>query len=114
MYIHMLTQVFVYFFLNRNYSSNHSTKVQVSHFERHMDTKVPYCHWTFPDDTIETAEPSYMMALKLNRKTRSEAKYRPVEYSFAVPGKWVAGMSGHMCFFGSFVLSPDFLSLDIF
>ena len=61
------------------------TKVQVSHFERHMDTKVPYCHWTFPDDTIETAEPSYMMALKLTKKTRSEAKYRPFEFSLAVP-----------------------------
>ena len=63
----------------------HRTKVQVSHFDRHMDTRVPYCHWTFPDDTIETSEPSYMMALKLNRKTRAEAKFRPVEYSFAVP-----------------------------
>ena len=63
----------------------HRTKVQVSHFDRHMDTRVPYCHWTFPDDTIENSEPSYMMALKLNRKTRSEAKFRPVEYSFAVP-----------------------------
>ena len=50
-----------------------------------MDTKVPYCHWTFPDDTIETAEPSYMMALKLNRKNRTEGRYRPVEYSLAVP-----------------------------
>ena len=65
--------------------THHRTKVQVSHFDRHMDTRVPYCHWTFPDDTIETSEPSYMMALKLNRKTRAEAKFRPVEYSFAVP-----------------------------
>ena len=45
---------------------------------------VPYCHWTFPDSKFEDGEPSYMMARKLNRKSRVKAKLKPVENSFAV------------------------------
>jgi len=49
-----------------------------------MDESVPYCHWTFPDDKFENnPDPSYMMALKLNRKSKFEAKVKPVEESFA-------------------------------
>mmetsp|Transcript_15145 Transcript_15145/g.22244 ORF Transcript_15145/g.22244 Transcript_15145/m.22244 type:complete len:961 (+) Transcript_15145:292-3174(+) len=58
------------------------TKLQVSNFDAKTDKYFPYCHWTFPDDTVETSEPSYMMAKKLNR---SKSKLRPIEASFAVP-----------------------------
>lgn len=57
------------------------TRIKVSHFDQHTDRRVPYCHWTFPDDTLETSEPSYMMAMKLDRKKGAAAKHRPVELS---------------------------------
>uniref|UniRef100_A0A7S4JNY1 Uncharacterized protein n=1 Tax=Odontella aurita TaxID=265563 RepID=A0A7S4JNY1_9STRA len=59
-----------------------NTRIQVSHLHMHNDQFVPYCHWTFPDDSFSTSEPSYMMARRLNRKKRSDAKSRPVESSF--------------------------------
>lgn len=58
------------------------TRIKVSHFHLHEDEHVPYCHWTFPDDSFENSEPSYMMARKLNRRS---AKDRPVQSSLAVP-----------------------------
>lgn len=60
-----------------------NTRIQVSHFHIHNDAHVPYCHWTFPDDTLETSEPSYMMARKLHRKKRGGTKLKPVESSFS-------------------------------
>lgn len=61
------------------------TRIKVSHFHLHEDVHVPYCHWTFPDDSFENGEPSYMMARKLNRRPGAAAKDRPVQSSFAVP-----------------------------
>jgi len=61
-----------------------NTKLQVSNLDEPDDKQLPYCHWTFPDDKFENNEPSYMMARKLNRKTRAQAKIRPVEESFAI------------------------------
>ena len=60
------------------------TRIKVSHFHIHDDKHVPYCHWTFPDDTFETSEPSYMMVRKLNRRSGAMAKVKPVESSLAV------------------------------
>jgi hypothetical protein len=61
------------------------TRVKVSHFHLHDEHHVPYCHWTFPDDKFENAEPSYMMAKKIKRRTGNAAKVRPVQSSLAVP-----------------------------
>lgn len=44
------------------------TRIKVSRFDMHDDRHIPYSHWTFPDDTGELIEPSYMMARKLNRR----------------------------------------------
>ncbi|GMI37343.1 hypothetical protein TeGR_g10883, partial [Tetraparma gracilis] len=46
----------------------HDTKVQVSRFDD--PHYVPYVHWAFPDDDLESSVPSYMMARRLNRRTR--------------------------------------------
>eukprot|EP00978_Attheya_sp_CCMP212_P009933 scaffold23726_cov43-Attheya_sp.AAC.2 len=62
-----------------------NTRIKVSHLDVHEDKHVPYCHWTFPDDTLESSEPSYMMAYRLNRKRGAQAKLRPFESSLAVP-----------------------------
>lgn len=62
------------------------TRIKVSHFHIDDDKHVPYCHWTFPDDSFETSEPSYMMVRKLNRvKGVHAARVKPVESSLAVP-----------------------------
>lgn len=61
------------------------TRVKVSHFHIEDDKHVPYCHWTFPDDTFGHNEPSYMMVRKLNRRKGAAAKDRPFESSLAVP-----------------------------
>ena len=42
------------------------TILQVSHFGV-VDWET-YCHWSFPDDSVENSCPSYMMARKLNRR----------------------------------------------
>jgi len=61
------------------------TRIQVSNFDHRHDSHVPYCHWTFPDAKFENNEPSYMMARKLTRKSRQNAKFiKPVENSLAV------------------------------
>jgi HMG (high mobility group) box/LysM domain len=63
------------------------TRVKVSQFDSDTELYKPYAHWTFPDDKFEEGEPSYMMALKLNR-TRSKKGYtepRPFANSLAVP-----------------------------
>jgi len=58
-----------------------STRVKVSRFDLHDDHHVPYCHWTFPDDSFKDSEPSYMMARRLHRGgKKSKAKK-----SLAVP-----------------------------
>ncbi len=56
----------------------------MSNLDVHYDEHVPYCHWTFPDDKFENNEPSYMMARKLNRKSRQEALKKPFENSLSV------------------------------
>ena len=61
------------------------TRIKVSHFHVDDDKHVPYCHWTFPDDSFEMSEPSYMMVRKLNRRKGTQARAKPVETSFAVP-----------------------------
>lgn len=61
------------------------TRLQVSNLHQSMDEAVPYIHWTFPDSKFEdNPDPSYMMARKLNRKTKAQAKVKPIEQSFAV------------------------------
>ena len=59
------------------------TRIQVSRFDIDDSDYMPYPHWTFPDDGLdeETNEPSYMMALKLNRKFGKAADNTPVEDS---------------------------------
>lgn len=59
------------------------TRIKVSHFHIHDDQHVPYCHWTFPDDSFDQNEPSYMMARRLNRRVGAQANSRPVERSLA-------------------------------
>lgn len=58
-----------------------STRVKVSRFDLHDDHHVPYCHWTFPDDSFKDSEPSYMMARRLNRGGRKSK----VKKALAVP-----------------------------
>jgi hypothetical protein len=60
------------------------TRIKVSHLDQQddLDTSVPYCHWSFPDDTVESGEPSYMMVYPLQRKGSRQA--RTVEQSLAV------------------------------
>ena len=46
-----------------------------------------YAHWAFPDDDFEEGEPSYMMALKLDKPSKSTAtapRQRPVLDSLAI------------------------------
>ena len=50
------------------------TRVRVSRFDLHDDHHVPYCHWTFPDDSFKDVEPSYMMAKRLRRGKRNSVK----------------------------------------
>ncbi|KAL3791795.1 hypothetical protein HJC23_002426, partial [Cyclotella cryptica] len=63
------------------------TRIQISRFDIDDSDYMPYPHWTFPDDELdeEAHEPSYMMAMKLNRKSGKAADLRPVADSLAVP-----------------------------
>jgi hypothetical protein len=61
------------------------TRVKVSHFDVHEEDNKPYAHWTFPDDSFEDGEPSYMMAMKLKRCRGTAAKSCPFQESLAVP-----------------------------
>jgi hypothetical protein len=61
------------------------TRVKVSHFDVQEEDFKPYAHWTFPDDKFEDGEPSYMMAMKLNRCRGLAAKSCPFQESLAVP-----------------------------
>lgn len=60
------------------------TRIQVSRFDviDERDT-IAYSHWTFPDKAEQDDDPSYMMALKLDRKKGNDAKVRPVADSLA-------------------------------
>ena len=60
------------------------TRIQVSRFDVEDNDYIPYCHWTFPDDEFDSDEPSYMMAMKLNRKSGKEAVSQPFAESLAV------------------------------
>jgi hypothetical protein len=61
------------------------TRVKVSHFDVQEEDFKPYAHWTFPDDSFEDGEPSYMMAMKLNRCRGVASKSSPFQESLAVP-----------------------------
>ena len=62
------------------------TRIQISRFDQiDVEDMIPYSHWTFPDAETDDNEPSYMMALRLNRRKGNEAKFKPVAASFAVP-----------------------------
>ena len=61
------------------------TRIQISRFDIDETDTIAYSHWCFPDDTQEDNEPSYMMALKLNRRKGNDAKEKPVAASLAVP-----------------------------
>jgi len=61
------------------------TQVRISHLDAPDVHYVPYCHWAFPDDDdeFEEGEPSYMMALQLDRKKGIKAKERPIREGLA-------------------------------
>jgi hypothetical protein len=59
------------------------TRLKVSHLSVHEGDYKPYAHWTFPGDQYDEPEPSYMMALKLNRCRGQAAKRRPFLESLA-------------------------------
>jgi len=61
------------------------TRIKISHLDILEGEYKPYAHWSFPDDQYEEQEPSYMMALKLNRRRGHAAKHKPVEESLAIP-----------------------------
>lgn len=60
------------------------TRVKVSHLDVIEDEFKPYPHWSFPDDSFDDPEPSYMMAYKLDRKRGNNCRFRPVLESLAV------------------------------
>ena len=66
---HLLLLIFLLLLSHPSFSASFSA-AQVGFFDD--PTYQPYCHWTFPDDNLETTVPSYMMARKLNRRTRSD------------------------------------------
>ena len=54
--------------------------MRISHLHAPDVQYVPYAHWAFPDDDyFEEGEPSYMMAMPLNRLKGAAAKARPVK-----------------------------------
>jgi hypothetical protein len=61
------------------------TRIQISRFDIDEGDTIAYSHWTFPDADQEDNEPSYMMAMKLNRKKGVDMKSRPMADSLAVP-----------------------------
>jgi len=62
------------------------TRIKISHLDVIEEGGYkPYAHWSFPDDQFEDGEPSYMMALKLNRRRGALSKHRPFLESLAVP-----------------------------
>lgn len=65
------------------------TKLQISHFDLSDDMFIPYNHWTFPDDVFENLDPSYMMVRKLNRKTGSAAKKKPVQQKLHLMSEYI-------------------------
>mmetsp|Transcript_40927 Transcript_40927/g.73781 ORF Transcript_40927/g.73781 Transcript_40927/m.73781 type:complete len:1370 (-) Transcript_40927:68-4177(-) len=64
------------------------TRIQISRFYIDEGNSVAYSHWCFPEAADEEDDdPSYMMAMKLNRKKGLEAKVKPVADSLAVSMK---------------------------
>lgn len=61
------------------------TRIQIANFHIDEADMTGYSHWTFPDTNPEDEEPSYMMALRLNRKKGKEALEKPVAASLSVP-----------------------------
>lgn len=60
------------------------TKIKVSHLDQREVAYKPYAHWSFPDDSFEEGEPSYMMVRKLERRRGNDARERPFAASLAV------------------------------
>lgn len=60
------------------------TRIQISRFDIVEGDTVPYSHWTFPDAEEDDHDPSYMMAMKLNRKKGLQMKEKPIAESLAV------------------------------
>lgn len=60
------------------------TKIKVSHLDQTEVAYKPYAHWSFPDDSFEEGEPSYMMVRKLERRRGNDARERPFASSLAV------------------------------
>ncbi|KAL7492282.1 hypothetical protein ACHAWT_001453 [Skeletonema menzelii] len=63
------------------------TRIQIANFHIDEADMTGYSHWTFPDTNPEDEEPSYMMALRLNRKKGRDALEKPVAASLSVPMK---------------------------
>jgi len=61
------------------------TRIQIANFHIDEADMTGYSHWTFPDTNAEDEEPSYMMALRLNRKKGKDALEKPVAASLSVP-----------------------------
>ena len=60
------------------------TRIQIANFHIDEADMTGYSHWTFPDTNPEEEEPSYMMALKLDRKKGRVALEKPVAASLSV------------------------------
>lgn len=60
------------------------TRIQISRFDVDEGDMIAYSHWTFPDADEDEHDPSYMMALKLNRRKGLDMKEKPVADSLAV------------------------------
>jgi len=60
------------------------TRIQIANFHIDEADMTGYSHWTFPDTNPEDDEPSYMMALRLNRKKGRDALEKPVAASLSV------------------------------
>jgi hypothetical protein len=60
------------------------TRIQISRFDIDEGDTIAYSHWTFPDAEEDEHDPSYMMAMKLNRRKGLNMKERPVADSLAV------------------------------
>ncbi len=60
------------------------TRIQISRFDIDEGDTVAYSHWTFPDADEDDHDPSYMMAMKLNRRKGLNMKEKPVADSLVV------------------------------
>lgn len=61
------------------------TRIQIANFHLDESDMTGYSHWTFPDTNPDDEEPSYMMALRLNRKKGKDSLEHLVAASLSVP-----------------------------